>query len=43
VKMSSNPLPFAGNLVDVLILLIGLSIIMILIYVVKILRESSPF
>jgi len=43
VKMSSNPLPFAGNLVDVLILLIGLSILMILIYVVKILRESSPF
>jgi hypothetical protein len=43
VKMSSNPIPFANSIVDVLILLIGMLILMILIYIVKILRESSPY
>jgi len=43
VKMPSNPIPFANNIVDVLILLIGMLILMILIYIVKILRESSPY
>jgi uncharacterized membrane protein YiaA len=42
-KMPSNPIPFASNIVDVLILLIGMIIFMILIYIVKILRESSPY
>jgi len=43
VKMSSNPIPFASNIVDVLILLIGMIIFMILIYIVKILREGNPY
>jgi len=43
VKMSSNPIPFASNIVDVLILLIGMIIFMILIYIVKILRENNPY
>ena len=43
VKMPSNPIPFANNIVDVLILLIGMLVLMILIYIVKILRESSPY
>jgi len=43
VKMPSNPIPFASNIVDVLILLIGMIIFMILIYIVKILRESNPY
>jgi len=43
VKMPSNPIPFANNIVDVLILLIGLLIFMILIYIVKILRERNPY
>ena len=43
VKMSSNPIPFASNVVDVLILLIGMIIFMILIYIVKILREGNPY
>jgi len=41
--MPSNPIPFANNIVDVLVLLIGMLVLMILIYVVKILRESSPY
>lgn len=40
---ASNPLPFASNIVDVLILLIGMLIFMILIYIVKILRERNPY
>jgi len=43
VKMPSNPIPFASNVVDVLILLIGMIIFMILIYIVKILRENNPY
>jgi len=43
VKMPSNPIPFASNIVDVLILLIGMIIFMILIYIVKILRENNPY
>jgi len=43
VKMSNNPIPFASNIVDVLILLIGMIIFMILIYIVKILRENNPY
>jgi len=43
VKMPSNPIPFASNIVDVLILLIGMIIFMILIYIVKILREGNPY
>ena len=43
VKMPSNPIPFASNVVDVLILLIGMIIFMILIYIVKILREGNPY
>ncbi len=43
VKMPSNPIPFASNIVDVLILLIGMFIFMILIYIVKILRENNPY
>ena len=43
VKMPSNPIPFASNVVDVLILLIGIIIFMILIYIVKILREGNPY
>ncbi|MCQ4450239.1 MAG: hypothetical protein NO110_06040 [Sulfolobales archaeon] len=43
VKLPSNPFPFASNIVDVLILLIGMIIFMILIYIVKILRERSPY
>ncbi len=43
VKMPGNPIPFANNIVDVLILLIGMLILMILIYIVKILRESNPY
>ena len=42
-KMPSNPIPFASNIVDVLVLLIGMLIFMILIYIVKILRERSPY
>ena len=43
VKMPSNPIPFASNVVDVLILLIGMIIFTILIYIVKILRENNPY
>jgi len=43
VKMLNNPIPFASNVVDVLILLIGIIIFMILIYIVKILREGNPY
>jgi len=43
VKMSNNPIPFASNIVDVLILLVGMIIFMILIYIVKILRERNPY
>jgi len=43
VKMSNNPIPFASNIVDVLILLVGMIIFMILIYIVKILRENNPY
>ena len=43
VKMPSNPIPFASNVVDVLVLLIGMIIFMILIYIVKILREGNPY
>jgi len=43
VKIPSNPIPFASNVVDVLILLIGMIIFMILIYIVKILREGNPY
>ena len=43
VKMPSNPIPFASNIVDVLVLLIGMIIFMILIYIVKILREGNPY
>ncbi len=43
VKMPGNPIPFANNIVDVLILLIGLLILIIWIYIVKILRESNPY
>ncbi|ALG97181.1 hypothetical protein AVT97_gp18 [Sulfolobales Virus YNP2] len=43
VKLPSNPIPFASNIVDVLILLIGMIIFMILIYIVKILRERNPY
>ena len=43
VKMPSNPIPFASNIVDVLILLIGMIVFMILIYIVKILRENNPY
>ncbi len=39
-KMPSNPIPFASNIVDVLVLLIGMIIFMILIYIVKILLFS---
>ena len=42
-KMPSNPIPFASNIVDVLILLIGMIIFMILIYIIKILRENNPY
>ncbi len=41
--MPSNPIPFASNIVDVLVLLIGMIIFMILIYIVKILREGNPY
>jgi uncharacterized membrane protein YiaA len=43
IKLPSNPFPFASNIVDVLILLIGMIIFMILIYIVKILRERNPY
>jgi len=43
VKMPGNPIPFASNIVDVLVLLIGMIIFMILIYIVKILRENNPY
>jgi len=43
VKMPGNPIPFASNIVDVLVLLIGMIIFMILIYIVKILREGNPY
>jgi len=43
VKMSNNPIPFASNIVDVLVLLVGMIIFMILIYIVKILRERNPY
>jgi len=42
-KMPNNPIPFANNIVDVLILLIGMLVLMIFIYIVKILRESNPY
>jgi hypothetical protein len=42
-KLPSNPIPFANNIVDVLILLIGMIVLMILIYIVKILRERNPY
>ena len=42
-KTPNNPIPFTSNIVDVLILLIGMLVLMILIYIVKILRESNPY
>ena len=42
-KMPNNPIPFASNIVDILILLIGMLILMIFIYIVKILRENNPY
>lgn len=43
VKMSGNPIPFASNITDVLLLLIGLIVFAILIYIVNILKKSNPF